>query len=85
MTCENCGQEIRIGMWPWCPHGTGIGGFDPWKPYYDDHVAPPPLPGEKDGFNPLRAPNYVPGKGWEIRHREDRTRLMRINHMKERG
>ena len=29
MTCEMCGNELRLGAWPWCPHrrygGTVIG------------------------------------------------------------
>jgi hypothetical protein len=23
MTCEECGQELVVGAWPWCPHGLG--------------------------------------------------------------
>ena len=22
MTCEDCGQELHTGSWPWCPHGV---------------------------------------------------------------
>jgi hypothetical protein len=22
MTCEDCGQELHNGSWPWCPHGV---------------------------------------------------------------
>lgn len=22
MTCERCGEEIRLGSWPFCPHGA---------------------------------------------------------------
>jgi len=21
MTCDDCGQELHTGSWPWCPHG----------------------------------------------------------------
>lgn len=21
MTCEQCGKEMEVGEWPWCPHG----------------------------------------------------------------
>lgn len=24
MTCDKCGKELRIGMFPFCPHGTGL-------------------------------------------------------------
>lgn len=23
MCCEKCGQELRVGEWPFCPHGIG--------------------------------------------------------------
>ena len=22
MTCDDCGQELHTGSWPWCPHGV---------------------------------------------------------------
>lgn len=25
MTCERCGQELHVGEWPFCPHGTSLG------------------------------------------------------------
>ena len=24
MKCEECGVEIEIGGWPWCPHGSTL-------------------------------------------------------------
>jgi hypothetical protein len=24
MTCENCGHEMQISDWPFCPHGRGV-------------------------------------------------------------
>lgn len=33
MICKDCGQELEIGSWPYCPHGSTRGtfaaGFDP--------------------------------------------------------
>jgi len=26
MQCSDCGNEIQIGSWPWCPHKRGHGG-----------------------------------------------------------
>lgn len=23
MLCETCGEPLEIGVWPFCPHGTG--------------------------------------------------------------
>lgn len=23
MTCDKCGEELIVGDWPWCPHGSG--------------------------------------------------------------
>ena len=22
--CDTCGATIRVGEWPWCPHGFGV-------------------------------------------------------------
>lgn len=22
--CEKCGQELKPGQWPWCPHERGV-------------------------------------------------------------
>lgn len=91
-TCDECGGQVRVGDWPFCKGdpskhvSDGAGHLEPWKPYYDDHVAPPPkLFGEHDGFSNPKLPNYVWGKGYEIRHRDDRKRLMKLNRMEERG
>ncbi len=26
MTCEQCGAELQVGAWPFCPHGAYRGG-----------------------------------------------------------
>ncbi len=37
MTCDDCGKEIVIGEWPYCPHGhpSLTKGFEP---YFDDNL-----------------------------------------------
>ena len=41
MRCEDCGAEVQIGEWPWCPHGDALGfGEEPMEPYFDEHVSP---------------------------------------------
>lgn len=25
--CEKCGTEVKIGAWPWCPHGVSRYGW----------------------------------------------------------
>ena len=33
MTCDKCGAELRIGEWPWCPHGDArYFGEEPLEP-----------------------------------------------------
>ena len=41
--CEVCGEKYRIGQFPWCPHGTGIGGYDAFTPVTDDMIAAEPI------------------------------------------
>jgi hypothetical protein len=24
MTCDDCGEELTVGSWPFCPHGHGL-------------------------------------------------------------
>lgn len=41
MRCENCGAEVQIGDWPYCPH-EHVGsrwGDDPLEPYWDEHIS----------------------------------------------
>lgn len=26
-SCPHCGKMLKVGDWPWCPHGKGQGGF----------------------------------------------------------
>lgn len=28
MTCPSCGAEMRVGSWPFCPHGFGANGVE---------------------------------------------------------
>lgn len=30
--CPNCGTEIKVGDWPYCPHGRGAYGFSMGNP-----------------------------------------------------
>lgn len=66
MICE-CGQEILIGDWPFCPHGRdGKGGLVPFKGYVNQHVAPPH--------------RWTPGhKGVLIESREQERRVFKEN------
>jgi len=39
--CEKCGEEYKVGEWPWCPHGDGKGfGEEPLAPYLDWQLDP---------------------------------------------
>ncbi len=37
MICAECGNEISIGCWPYCPHGS-VNSRSPFKPWYDEHL-----------------------------------------------
>ena len=44
MTCDKCGAELRIGEWPWCPHGDArYFGEEPLEPYIDHNLGPEPI------------------------------------------
>ncbi len=44
MKCDRCGAELRVGDWPFCPHGpAGRFGDDPIEGYWDEHLAPDPV------------------------------------------
>lgn len=43
VTCETCGKDYTIGEWPYCPHGTGLGGYDAFDPVTDDMIAADPI------------------------------------------
>lgn len=32
MKCDTCNKKLRVGEWPWCPHGkpTPSKGFEPY-------------------------------------------------------
>lgn len=41
--CDTCGLVYTIGEWWLCPHGTGLGGYDPFTPTTDDMIASEPI------------------------------------------
>ena len=41
--CGKCKQVYRIGDWPWCSHGRGLGGYDAFTPTTDDMIAADPI------------------------------------------
>ena len=42
--CGKCGALVRVGDWPFCPHGEATHfGDDPIEPYVDEHLAPEPV------------------------------------------
>ena len=47
--CDKCGYTIRIGDWAFCPHGTGVGGYDAFTPVTDEHIADDPITFENRG------------------------------------
>jgi hypothetical protein len=74
MKCEQCGADVRIGAWPWCPHEDASSfGDPPMESYVDEHVAP----GGRDvGHDSEGNPYY----GHLITTRGERRRLMSRNH-----
>jgi hypothetical protein len=41
--CEKCGQEVFIGEWPFCFHGSGNNLQKPMEPHVDDMIASHPV------------------------------------------
>ena len=42
--CDICGAELRIGEWPFCPHGDArYFGEEPLEPYIDHNLGPEPV------------------------------------------
>ncbi len=37
--CGNCGQEMAIGSWPYCPHGE-LRERKPFPAFWDEHISP---------------------------------------------
>lgn len=49
MICDNCGKELQIGEWPFCPHGEARDGgllAHTFRPYLDEHILPGTQPTE---------------------------------------
>lgn len=38
MKCDDCGHEMAIGEWPYCPHGQTM-AYHPFIPFWDPHVT----------------------------------------------
>lgn len=39
--CDECGKELEIGDFPFCPHGKVPKYFNkPFVPYWDEHISP---------------------------------------------
>jgi hypothetical protein len=38
MKCELCGEEIKIGSWPYCPHQS-VNEYHPFKGWFDEHLG----------------------------------------------
>jgi len=74
--CDECGNDYRVGDWPWCggggEHRPGRYGFEPFRDYVDEHI----LEGGTDvGLN--GAGEVV--RGTRITSREQRRAIMRAN------
>ena len=42
-TCDKCGQEILIGEWPFCPHGSNVTFGEDSIDYVDEMIAEEPV------------------------------------------
>jgi hypothetical protein len=45
--CEECGRQVKIGDWPFCPHDT-VRSRAIFKPYWDTNIAEQPVYIESD-------------------------------------
>jgi hypothetical protein len=74
-TCEDCGREVRVGDWPYCPHGYALDGglfAYTFTPYFDEHLV------SED--HPRAQPVMIDGAlthAVEIRSPGDRKQLMK--------
>ena len=41
--CEECGRDVSIGDFPFCPHGHGNNLQKPMTPYIDTQLAATPM------------------------------------------
>lgn len=74
--CDACGEDVAVGDWPFCPHGTpGNFGFDPFTPYLDPHIDPH---GKDVAFVPSLGRKM---RGTMITSREQRRNLMKQNNL----
>lgn len=42
MKCDDCGQTIEIGQWPYCPHPK-VEEYKPFVPFWDENVTTTPV------------------------------------------
>ena len=66
--CEKCHEQVTIGQWPYCPHGTGLGELGEFHEYFDPHIT-----SERD-------PSTGRVGRW-ITSRRDREKLMKQNNL----
>lgn len=43
MKCDQCGKDVPVGEWPWCPHGIPNGMLGQFRPYIDEHLGHEPV------------------------------------------
>ena len=41
--CDSCGAELKIGDYPFCPHGSTRVHVDAFEGYWDDNLAADPV------------------------------------------
>lgn len=61
MICNECGQEIRIGDHPWCPHGKPHGGISISAIHSSERTVIYRNPRTGEHRTPARADLPVPG------------------------
>jgi hypothetical protein len=82
--CDDCGQEIRIGEWPFCPHGApGRFGYDSFASYVDPNILPDSDPRARDVEFNKNLGRHV--KGTLITSRAQRRKLMKEQNLEFAG
>jgi len=41
--CDSCGNELHIGDWPYCPHGSSRFHVDAFEGYFDEMIDSDPV------------------------------------------
>ena len=76
LICSDCGRKMRVGQWPYCPHGTLHVVRDRWfgfESYEDRYVAEQPV----EVTSPGHRARLMKERGLEVREREH---LSDLNH-----